>query len=308
MSGAATADSISVPDVERRVFRASIGLGIALAASALVLGLVSGTRVLVFDGAFGSIGILVSWVSLKVSAAVAQGPTKRFPFGLQALTPLIVVVQGVASAATILYAAFDAVIVITNGGKPVDASLVAVYSAASTIASFVFVWWINRHARVSDLVGAEAIAWRSGAIRGLVMTIGALAAVVLATLSFTVILDYIDPILVLVSCALVAPLPWRLLRYGVLELLEAAPEPTIAARIDEVIAEVGGRFGLGESVVRSAKLGGRLYVEATFLVGAGTWSVDDEDSVRRAIIDGLRSTGLDLWATIEITADPELLD
>jgi len=30
--------------------------------------------------------------------------------------------------------------------------------------------------------------------------------------------------------------------------------------------------------------------------------------VRRAIIEGLRSTGLDLWATIEITADPELLD
>ena len=140
------------------------------------------------------------------------------------------------------------------------------------------------------------------------MTIGALAAVVLAALSFTVILDYIDPILVLVSCALVAPLPWRLLRYDVLELLEAAPESTIAARIDEVITEVGGRFGLGESVVRSAKLGGRLYVEVTFLVGAGTWSVDDEDSVRRAIIEGLRSTGLDLWATIEITADPELLD
>jgi len=298
----------SVESLEGRVFRASIVLGAVLSGVALVLGLVSGTRVLVFDGAFGTIGILVSWVSLKASAAVASGPSQRFPFGLQALTPIIVVVQGVASAGTILYAAFDAVIVILGGGKQVDAGLVVIYSAVSTVASLVFVRWITRHADASDLVGAEAIAWRSGAVRGLVMTLGAAVAVLLAALSFTVVLDYIDPVLVLVSCALVAPLPWHLLRYGVLELLEAAPEPPIAAQIDEVVSRVAEQFGLGERIVRSSKLGGRLYVEVTFLVDTGTWRVDEEDAVRRAITAGLGSTGLDLWATIEITADRDLLD
>lgn len=138
------------------------------------------------------------------------------------------------------------------------------------------------------------------------MTIGALAAVVLAALSFTVILDYIDPILVLVSCALVAPCPGRLLRYGVLELLEAAPEPTIAARIDEVITEVGGRFGLGESVVRSAKLDWPALRRGDVPRRGG--HLERRRRGQRAPRDhrGSALHGPRLWATIEITADQVL--
>lgn len=110
---------------------------------------------------------------------------------------------------------------------------------------------INRHARVSDLVGAEAIAWRS-ALPQAGHDDRCTGSRGLAALSFTVILDYIDPILALVSCALVAPLPCRPPRYGVLELLEAAPR--VDDRREDRRGDHGGRpaIRLGQSVVRSA--------------------------------------------------------
>jgi hypothetical protein len=38
---------------------------------------------------------------LKASSASAAGPTRRFPFGRDALTPLVVLIQGLAVAGTL---------------------------------------------------------------------------------------------------------------------------------------------------------------------------------------------------------------
>jgi hypothetical protein len=43
-----------------------------------------------------------------------------------------------------------------------------------------------------------------------------------------------------------------------------------------------------------------------FLVKAGEWDVAEEDRVRRSLIDGLSPLGLEIWASVELTTDPDL--
>lgn len=298
---------MSVQQAERRGFVASIVLAVVLSAAALVLGIVSGTRVLVFDGAYGVVGIAVSWASLAASGLAARDPNRRYPFGRQALVPVIVVVQGIATLATILLGAGDAIIVILSGGKPVDAGIVVAYSAVSAVASFVFVAWLRRQAAGSDMLTAEAVAWRAGAIRGLIMTAGAAIALGLAALDVTAALNYVDPVLVLVSCILLAPMPVRLLLQGMNELLEGAPSSELSTEVDAAVETVRARFALQAGRARTTKVGRKLAVEVVYRAQPGT-TIAQVDEVRRALLEALDGPDRDVWATIEFTADAALAD
>lgn len=293
---------------EQRSLRVSIALSVALAVIALIVGMLSGTRIIIFDGAYMLIGLILSWASLKASTTVAAGPTSRFPFGRDALAPFVVAIQGVAIAGTLLYAAGDAVVVIRDGGSAVNPVVIVTYGAITAGVGWFAAWRLPRIARGSDLVVAEAAQWRAGAVLSIVMAAGAVAAMIIERTEIREIVQYIDPILVLISCAILAPIPVRLIRSGLNELLEGAPPAAVADEIARVVAQVQERFALGEPIVRSSKVGRKLYVEVDFVVMASQWDVSEEDDVRHAIIDGLAPLGLEVWASISLTTDPGLTD
>ena len=286
----------------------SIVASLLCGALAVVWGLLSGARIILFDGAYALIGIGIAGLSLRVARAVAAGPTRRFPFGRDALTPLTVVGQGVALAATLFYAALDAVSVIREGGMPVAAGNVAAYGALTGLISVAAAWWLRRRAPGSDLVDAEAQQWRADAILSTVMVVGAGVGFGLVASGRADLADYVDPVLVLVACAVLVPTPLRLLRSGTVELLEGEPSAEIGDAVRATVDEVRQRFGLDEPLLRLHKLGRKLYVEVDFVVEPGEWDVSEEDAVRRAVVDGLAPLGLDVWAYVELTTDRALVE
>lgn len=305
-AAARTAPAVSAG--ERAALTGSIVASVVCGALAVVWGVLSGARIILFDGAYSLIGIGIAGLSLRIAHAVAAGPTRRFPFGRDALTPMMVVAQGVALAATLFYAGADAVAVIREGGTPVAPGDVAAYGAVTGLISLAAAWWLRRRAPGSDLVDAEAQQWRADAILSAVMVAGALAGFGLVATGREDLADYVDPVLVLVACAVLVPTPLRLLRSGAVELLEGEPSAEISDAVRATVEEVRRRFGLDEPIVRLHKLGRKLYVEVDFVVEPGEWDVSEEDEVRRAVADGLAPVGLDVWAYVELTTDRVLVE
>jgi predicted Co/Zn/Cd cation transporter (cation efflux family) len=293
---------------ERAALTGSIVASAVCGVLAVVWGVLSGARIILFDGAYALIGIGIAGLSLRIVHAVAAGPTRRFPFGRDALTPLMVVGQGVALAATLFYAGADAVAVIREGGTPVAPGNVAAYGAVTGLISLAAAWYLRRTALGSDLVDAEAQQWRADAILSAVMVAGALVGFGLVATGRAGLADYVDPVLVLVACAVLVPTPLRLLRSGTVELLEGEPSAEISDAVRATVEEVRQRFGLDEPIVRLHKLGRKLYVEVDFVVEPGEWDVSEEDGVRRAVADGLAPLGLDVWAYVELTTDRALVE
>lgn len=291
---------------ERRGFIVSILVAVVLSSVVLILGIATGTRVLVFDGAYGVVGIAVSWASLAVAGFVARDPNRRYPFGRQALVPVIVVVQGIATLATILLGAGDAIIVIASGGKPVDAGIIVAYSAVSAIASLALSLWLRRQAAGSDMLAAESVTWQAGAVRGLILTVGGVAAVLAAAWVSPSLLNYVDPVLVLLSCVLLAPMPISLLRHGMNELLEGAPSPELAAEVDVAVEKIRVQFQFERSQARATKVGRKLSVEVVYLAQPST-TIAQVDEVRHALLAELDTDDRDVWATIEFTSDQTLV-
>lgn len=297
--------AIGPVNAERRALLSSLWTSVAVAAGALVLGIGSGTRIIVFDGAYMGVGLVLSWASLRAVSVSATGPTSRFPFGRDALIPLVVLIQGLAIAGTLLFAA-DAIVIIRDGGSSVSPLVIAIYGAITAVISFFVARRVRSQAPGSELVSAEVSQWHAGAVLSVMMMIGAVAAVILQTVGLDRVALYIGPVLELIACAIVAMMPVRLIKAGINELPEGAPSREITTSVAEAVGSVRKTFGLPEPIIRSGKVGRKLYVEVDFIVSGPDWDVGEEDAVRRAVISALEPLGLDIWAVVSLTADPDL--
>ncbi|QIM17697.1 cation transporter [Leucobacter coleopterorum] len=291
---------------ERRALSYSLVCSIVLAVSALVVGVVTGIRIIVFDGAYMAIGLILSWASLQAARAAAAGPTRRFPFGRDALAPLMVVIQGLALAGTLVLAFGDALVVIRDGGSDMNVVIVSSYGFITGMTGFVIAWWLRKTAQGSDLVAAEIAQWKAGSVLSVIMVAGAVVVAVLALTPLREVARFADPFLVIIACVVLAAVPVRLVRGGVNELLEGAPPPKLAASIATVIESVRSDFDLPDPIVRAGKVGQKIYVEVDFVVPPDAWSVSEEDRVRRAIIDRLLPLEFEVWAYVAVTSDESL--
>ena len=289
--------------LERRALSQSLILGLLLAAVGISIGVITGSEIILFDGFYTFLGIGLSWMALRVSHLVSHGPTSRYPFGREALTPLIIGIEGVALLATCAYATFNAVLTIIDGGSRLPTSWSLGYACVALVVPGGLWWWLRRTAYHSELVVAEATQWLAGAVLGLGMLLAFVFARLIVHTSWAGAGRYVDPALVIGAClAFVLP-PLRMIRTTFIELVEGSPDVDIQGPARQAVDEVGRLFDLGEQHLRMTKIGRKFYVEVDFVVDP-MWNVGQSDQVRAALTERLKSLPHDLWLTVEFTADP----
>ena len=290
---------------EAAALRLSAVASLALAVVGLVWGLAVASQVIVFDAVYSLIGFVLAWFGLRAAALVEQGPTPHYPFGREALAPLVVGVQALVLIATFGYAVIDAVAVILAGGSETELGAALVYALLTTVVCVAVHRILVRQQDGSDLVAAEAMQWRAAVVLGVAMAIGFTVAVALGRSEWSELAPYADPVLVLLVAGLILPAPFRLLRAAFRELLEGTPDASISDPIHAMVTKVRTEFGLPEPTVKIGKLGRKTYVELDFMVSSeDAWTVDDADRFRRRLMTELSEPGRLLWINAELHTDP----
>ena len=291
---------------EARALRISVYASLLVGVVGIAWGLVVDSRLVLFDGVFTIFGTALSGLSLLASWAAGLEPDDRYPFGRGSVIPVAILIQGAALMATLAYAAFDSVSLILAGGSDAAPLGVVGYGLLTLVIAIGVVVALPRVAPRSELAAAEAAQWRAGAVLSGIIAVGAAAAAGADAAGLHQVVAYADPALVLLAVAVLAPVPFRLLRSGGRELMEAAPAEDVRRAIDAAAESTRAEFDLRPPRVRATKLKRRLYIEVDFLVDAGEWDVAEEDRVRRSLISALDPLGLEIWANVELTTDPEL--
>jgi cation diffusion facilitator family transporter len=286
--------------LEAKALRRSITVTAVLGSFGVIGGVVTGSQMILLDGVYAVIGIAVSWLLLRASAMAAAGPTTRFPYGREAVTPLVIGVQGFILLATLVYALVEAALTIRAGGSDVNPGPAVAYAVITTVASLWFWQWIRGLSRSSDLLAAESTGWRVAAFRGVGMTVGFMVLWVVAGSRWASAAPYIDPTMVLITCAVFLPSPVRMVRTTVVELLEGAPLPEVQEPVHRVIRDVFAEFEIAEPVVRMTKVGPKLYVEIDAEVRPDV-TIAQEHRVRATVRERLMVLPFDIWLNFELT-------
>ncbi|MDI9915953.1 cation transporter [Rhodococcus sp. IEGM 1379] len=271
---------------ERKALQYSLVVATALAVMAAVWVWISQSQVILFDGVYALIGMVLTWMSLRVSRIADSGPTARFPFDKEALIPVMIAVQGMALLATLVYAAVEAALVILAGGADVTAGSLAAYGAISAVVS-VMIWrYVGKVDRTSDLLVAETRQSGASAAFSALVTAGTVVAMILGRTNLSDAARDVDSVLV---------------------LLEGAPSQQVQALVHDTIAAIHDKFGLHEPAPTMSKLGRKLYIEAMFIVAPHTWEIHGEDAVRRSLAKHLADRPYKPSLNIGLTTDPALM-
>jgi len=291
---------------ERRALTVSFVGGLVFAIAAIGIGIIANSQIILFDGVYTFLGILLTWMASRVSRIVEAGPTERFPYGREALVPLVIGIEGVALLATCAYAIFSAISTIVSGGSPLPNNWGLGYAIASTVIPCVVWWQLKRIARRSELVKAEALQWLAGAALGTAIFVAFIIARFVEHTSQHHFAHYIDPILVLVSCFILVMPPAGMVKKTFVELIEGVPEQPLVEAAELAFTDVAEAFGLDDRHMRMTKIGRKFYVEIDFVVPI-TWTVAQSDDVRRMLFAKLATIPHDLWLTLEFSADRALI-
>lgn len=288
---------------EQSLLRLSSVVAAVFAAVALVWGWWAESQVILLDGAYALIGLGLGLLSLRAAHLVERGPTPKYPFGREALGPLVVGMQGLVLLGTFGFAAVDAVGTILDGGSETALGSALVYAIISFAGSVAIWWWLRARAAESELVQAEAAQWSAGWILSAGMFVGFGLALILKPTSLAWLAAYADPVLVLLAAITIAPTPIGMIRTMYSELLEGAPPSDLAEEIAAAVTAVSAEHDLPEPTLRTAKLGRKVYLELDYLVAER--EIGEADVVRRELTSRLADPGRQLWINVELHSDPE---
>ena len=87
-------EHMQVLKAEQRSLVISLTAAGVLSVVGIAWGLAVSSQIILFDGAYGVIGVALSALTLHASNLVKRGPSRRYPFGREALGPLVLGVQG----------------------------------------------------------------------------------------------------------------------------------------------------------------------------------------------------------------------
>jgi predicted Co/Zn/Cd cation transporter (cation efflux family) len=147
------------------------------------------------------------------------------------------------------------------------------------------------------------VQWSAGAALSIGMLVGFGAVLILDRTSWSWASRYVDPVMVIAACTLLAPAPFRMVRATFVELLEGAPPADVQRQVLDVIDELRAEFELEEYHLRMTKAGRKLYIEVDFVVPP-EFQVRDADAVRQSLIEHLGHIPHSTWLNVEFTSDP----
>jgi predicted Co/Zn/Cd cation transporter (cation efflux family) len=296
--------------LEARLLRLSVAATFAIAALGVLLGLLSDSMAIVFDGFFSLIDAGVTWLMLLVARLVARESNHRFQYGYWHLEPLVLALRSSVLLVLNGYALAGAIRSIAGGGYLPALGMALVYSALTFLACLGMWAWLRHHnARISsELVRIDGQSWLMSALisASLLLAFGAAQAIEGTRLGHLV--PYADPLILGAIAVLLLPVPvrdaWRAFR----EIFEISP-PELDAHVRAVMRDFIRRHGFLRFESYVSKTGRARFIEVSILVPPDlpALPVAEFDRMRREIGNAIGGGGPERWLTISFTADPEQL-
>jgi cation diffusion facilitator family transporter len=296
--------------LEQRAIKFSILGAAAFAVIGLGYGLYTHSQSILFDGVYSTVSLVMSGLTLWVSKLVVRPDDDRFQYGYTHLEPLLNVIKAVIISATCIYALTEGVSSLLDGGRVIDLSAAITYACISTFGTLIFGSVIYFYAEKvnSKLAKIDAIDWLFDCLLSSGILVGFVIAYLIQDSAMGEYIPYLDPVLVILLTALFLPIPIKIFRDNIREVLLLAPSKELQQQLRNSVEQSIQAMGLKVCHLRMAKIGREFNLNVYVMVEEllDTSSVPTLDQVRQRIADDLEKVDTDsssMWLEVMFTND-----
>jgi len=289
---------------EKRILTFSALLASGFAGAGLVLGLLVGSLVIVFDGVYSLVSLLLTLLSLAVSRFIERPSTRQFPFGKAVLEPVVIAVKGSVILAIVSVSLYSAVTAMFTGGREVDASIATLFGVVNVLGCGYAWWYIaNKSKRFSSgLIEAESKQWQMDTLLSVAVTLGFVAAWLVSVSPFAKYAVYADPMMMILMSFYFIKVPFDMLMGALRELLMMKPDEAICNAVDKEVSALDNQASQQLTVVAVTKVGRELRVNLDVHSKGKQVEVAELDRTRRVLNEKLSKLSLDLNLTMNIAS------
>jgi predicted Co/Zn/Cd cation transporter (cation efflux family) len=302
---------------EQSVLRLSIIAAVFQAALGIAFGLLAGSQSIIFDGFYGLVDATMTVLALLIAKLIAASAERgehnrklveRFTMGFWHLEPMVLGLNSMLLVGAAIYALLNSARSLMAGGNVIALDYAIVYALISLAAAAsmgTYATFANRKIG-SALIALDAKAWWIT----VAMTCALLMAFVFGYAVNGTRLDwvapYIDPLVLIVVCIGVIPVPLKVIRHALQDILLVTPAD-LKQHVDQVAQDTVQRHGFDSFRAYVARVGRGRQIELFFIVPT-QWPakrLEEWDAIRNEVGEALGEESTDRWLTIVFTTDPE---
>lgn len=247
---------------ESTALKISAGANLFFGLLGIGFALLTQSGAILLDGFFSFVGFGIGLLTLKVSGLVERPDDEWFHFGYAYFEPFLNALRGLILIGVTGYALVSAVVALLHGGREIVPGWALAYAAIAVVGCLLLAWIQRRAARAVDspLLDVDAKAWLMDGVLSIVVAAAFLGALFLQGTRWDAAVDYVDPALVVLLVLMVLPVPVRIMRDNLGELLRVAPEPGIQAEVKSRFAQAVEGRGFRDTRLRMIAAGRYFYL------------------------------------------------
>ncbi|EMB9230865.1 cation diffusion facilitator family transporter [Vibrio harveyi] len=270
---------------ENRILTFSALLASGFAIGGMVLGLLVGSIVIVFDGVYSLVSLLLTLLSLAASYYISKPSKSIFPFGKAALEPIVIAIKAAVILVVVSFSLFSAVTALMTGGREVDASIATIFGVVNVIGCGYAWWFMAKKSRrfSSGLIEAEKKQWQMDTLLSVAVTVGFIAAWLVSLTPYAHYAVYADPMMMVLMGFYFLKVPFDMLVGALRELLMMTPSKELCQSVGKDVLEIEKVTEHQLKLAGVTKVGQELRVNVDVHVDDDTLELDTLEHTRKQL-------------------------
>lgn len=270
---------------ENHLLTISALLASGFAAGGMVLGLLVGSIVIVFDGVYSLVSLLLTLLSLSASYYINKPSKSVFPFGKAVLEPIVIAIKATVILVVVLFSLYSAVSSLMTGGREVDASVATIFGVVNILGCGYAWWFMKKRSRrfSSGLIEAETKQWQMDTLLSVAVTVGFVAAWLVSLSPFSQYATYADPVMMILMGFYFLKVPFDMLCGALRELLMMSPSKELCQVVGNDVLEIEKVSDHQLKVAGITKVGQELRVNIDLHVDDNTLELDTLEQTRKQL-------------------------
>ncbi|MHA2765022.1 cation diffusion facilitator family transporter [Vibrio harveyi] len=270
---------------ENRILTFSALLASGFAIGGMVLGLLVGSIVIVFDGVYSLVSLLLTLLSLAASYYISKPSKSIFPFGKAVLEPIVIAIKAAVILVVVSFSLFSAVTALMTGGREVDASIATIFGVVNVIGCGYAWWFMAKKSRrfSSGLIEAEKKQWQMDTLLSVAVTVGFIAAWLVSLTPYAHYAVYADPMMMVLMGFYFLKVPFDMLVGALRELLMMTPSKELCQSVGKDVLEIEKVTEHQLKLAGVTKVGQELRVNVDVHVDDDTLELDALEHTRKQL-------------------------